>query len=117
MPCYTVREQSVALEVANHDVLVAALKAAGYRLRRQEQGYIYGQTPEGVTFTIANGELTLTGEYVTEAQAQKTAAGVKVAYAHEAVKVMTKKYGWQTTATKTKTPNVVASFVGAKKGF
>jgi hypothetical protein len=87
--------------VANEGVLLRALKAAGYRnISGTLATGIRAATASGAYFTIANGQVEMSGAYLTGREVEQVAASVKRAYAAEAVQTAAKKNGWSTTTNK-----------------
>lgn len=94
MPCYTERTVTVDLNVANEQLLVAALKALRYTV----SGSLTSET--GLRFATGGGLLvgTIRNGVVELAESRQFVVNeIKQAYAREAVKQAAKRFNWQTT--------------------
>lgn len=86
MPCNYVIQTSVKLSAADLDVLKQALESLGYTVHKVGAGLTYSNY-QG-TGTFKNGELR------HPQSMGLTEDAVKQAYSKAAVKVASKKYGW-----------------------
>ena len=89
MPCDTVRTVTLDLTVADNEVLLRGLKAAGFTVYEQRVG-ISARSKSGALITIANGKASV--EEGDEAVVNE----VKRAYSNEAVRTAAKRFGWTT---------------------
>lgn len=98
MPCYQRRTTTVDLEVANLDLLTAALENAGYSVRRDDrtiqahQGAIHLSFREDVRKGV---RLHIVTDYLSDGVAITN--DIKRAYATEAVRHASKRFGWKLT--------------------
>lgn len=81
MPCYTERTVSADLKVADRAILERALEAEGLN-------------PQMADTLIATGKVSVTGSYVTQADAEKLATRINTSYSREVVRTFAKKHGW-----------------------
>lgn len=99
MPCYTERTVSVALNVADEGVLTRALTALGAtdisRAADRLTAIIDGQL-----ITIREGQVEMTGAYITRAVVERMSATIHQAYGREAVQTAAKRFGFTVTRDK-----------------
>lgn len=86
MPCDAVREVTLDLEVADQDVLVDGLTAIGASVSTYGDRIVVAHN--GTYATIQGGKIT-----VNEGR-EAIANEIKRAYAAEAIRSATKRYGW-----------------------
>ena len=84
MPCYTVRTIKVAFEVADQDILLRGLKAAGFTISQGRNELIV--TRGTAVAVIAKGQIKTVVESVI--------GEIKRAYATETVRTAATRYGW-----------------------
>ena len=98
MPCYTDREVTVELNVADPNLLTAGLKAAGFTVQTTPRGF-YVTNSKGQQAHVRDGKITTTGS------AQSIINEIKRAYSGEVVRTAAKRFGW--TLNKTSQTNTV----------
>lgn len=92
MPCYTQREVTVELNVANPELLTAGLKAAGFTVQTTPRGF-YVTNSKGLQAHIRDGKIT------TAAQTESIINEIKRAYSGEVVRTAAKRFGWNLNKT------------------
>lgn len=111
MPCWTKRTTTVAIEAANLDLLATALEAEDYEIYRQ--GDVIYASKNRISIRYGYGQIRIEeGRRVSTARATKIVTDVKRAYATEAVKHATKRFGWRVQEQKQK-----GRFVATRKSF
>jgi hypothetical protein len=87
MPCDAVRTIRMDFKVANRDILLAGLKAAGFHINTSSSGVIVA-SKDGNYARIFGGKIE-----VPEGD-EKVINEVKRAYAMETVRAAAKRFGW-----------------------
>ncbi len=100
MPCYTQREVTVELNVADVNLLTAGLKAAGFTVQTTPRGF-YVTNSKGQQAHIRDGKIT------TQQTSNDIINEVKRAYSGEVVRTAAKRFGW--TLSKTNEQNTVVA--------
>lgn len=92
MACFTVRTVSVELTVADQEVLVRGLRAAGFMVHVSNTGTITTRKIGGGTVQLSGGQLS--GQ---PADVRRYAPMITKAYAAEAVRTAAQKFGYVVT--------------------
>jgi hypothetical protein len=92
MPCYTISEVRAELSVADPEILLRALKAAGYQSITAEAGIIAAATPEGRLFQIRAGQVQMYG--LDQRAVEDEATRITKAYGAEVIRTAAKRYGF-----------------------
>lgn len=94
MPCYTRREVTVNMAVADFAVLAAGLRAAGLTADVDAANRTaVVRSRDGRRATLSGGALRYDPRH------ESIVNEIKRAYSHEVVRVAAKKFGWKLTAT------------------
>lgn len=92
MPCYTQRQITLELTAANQELLIQALESIGFKVQ-QTKGSL-SITKGYQTATIRDGQIRV------DQSNQAWVGEIKQAYARTAIKVASKRFGWQVTEQK-----------------
>ena len=95
MPCWERRIVSANLDVADRDILIAGLKAAGFIVALDGQ-VIRVRKPQSGIFEIreAQGRLTVCMDERLSAAQPNLITEIKQAYGREVVKSQAARFGW-----------------------
>ena len=102
MPCWSVQVSTLEMEVADHDILLDALKDdLGWEVH-EARGQVYAVTQQGDEVTIGNGRITATG---SAQRAAEYKAQIAQAMGRTTVQQTASRFGWALTQDE-KNPNL-----------
>jgi len=90
MPCYTIKKTQVNVAKMDLDILVDALKAAGFAAKLDQKTIVFSKSGSYLYHNYHNGVLSITGGDV-----EAITAAVKQAYSAGVVRKAASQFGWK----------------------
>lgn len=96
MPCWTIQKTTIKTDKMNVVLLAEGLKAAGFDVKQEQGGLLRFVRPGSyLVHTYENGQLRMMISSSGSETFDSLASEIKRAYAAQAVRYATKKFGWR----------------------